>query len=221
MASETESNAPSTFASDITDNSTGTEDIQSQIELPEHDEHFIYHGNKTYKRGKALLAKRRDRSLNAWYWNYGEEISEDKQKRWMCEPCWEVKKFSHYSQYSNKTIIRHLKDAHNITQDGSTSLQVTLANDNVTSFTPSFFNWELLKRRLIEWIVVMHISFSQIENNWFRRFLAALSPSLESWIPKAGNTVRAWIIAEFERRQEDIKKRLQSSKSRIHLSFDL
>ena len=67
----------------------------------------------------------------------------------------------------------------------------------------------------------MHITFSQIENDWFRRFLAVLSPSLEMWIPRAGNTVRAWILAEFERRQGEIKKRLQGSKSRIHLSFDL
>jgi len=67
----------------------------------------------------------------------------------------------------------------------------------------------------------MHITFSQVENDWFRRFLAALSPHLEPWIPKAGNTVKAWILAEFERRQEEIKKQLHSSKSRIHLSFDL
>ncbi len=67
----------------------------------------------------------------------------------------------------------------------------------------------------------MHISFSQVENDWFRRFLTALSPSLEKWILKAGNTVRAWILAEFERRRKDIKKRIHESKSRIHLSFDL
>jgi hypothetical protein len=54
----------------------------------------------------------------------------------------------------------------------------------------------------------MHIAFSQVESDWFRRFLAVLSPSLEKWIPKAGNTVRGWILAEFERRQEEVKKQL-------------
>src|SRR6266850_2382557 len=100
-------------------------------------------------------------------------------------------------------------------------LEITPAGDNVFSIIPSFFNWEILKLRLVEWIVVLHITFSQVENDWFRRFLAVLSPSLETWIPRAGNTVRAWILAEFERRQEEVKKRLQKSKSRIHLSFDL
>ena len=67
----------------------------------------------------------------------------------------------------------------------------------------------------------MHIAFSQVRNDWFRRFLAALSPGLEKWIPKAGNTIRDWILAEFERRQEEVKQQLFASKSRIHLSFDL
>ena len=67
----------------------------------------------------------------------------------------------------------------------------------------------------------MYIVFSQVQNDWFRRFLAALSPGLEKWIPKAGNTIRDWILAEFERRQEEVKQQLFASKSQIHLSFDL
>lgn len=227
MASETaESNDLSTLASDVADIDIGSsEGTQSQLDLPEHDEHSINHEGKTYKRGKARPAKRRDRSPNTWYWKYGEEISEDRRRRWMCEPCWERKKFTHYCQTSNKAIARHLKDAHNITENGRANviqLQITPADDNnFISITPSIFDWENLKLRLIEWIVVMHITFSQVQNDWFRRFLAVLSPRLEQWIPKAGNTVRAWILSEFERRQEDIRKQLHGSRSRIHLSFDL
>jgi len=65
ITSETESNTPSTLASDIADISIGTGDTQSQLELPQHDKHSIYHNNKTYKRGKARPAKRRDKSPNA------------------------------------------------------------------------------------------------------------------------------------------------------------
>ena len=235
MASETTSNAPSAstspcdLASDVADFSIGSEGARSQVEeldLPEHNDYSIYHGDRTYKRGKARLAKQRDRSLNTWYWKYGEEISEDKQRRWMCKICWEAKKFTHYAQTSNKAIVKHLKDLHDITQDDRTNviqLRITPADDssNFVLVTPSIFDWEILKLRLIEWIVVMHIAFSQVESDWFRRFLAVLSPSLEKWIPKAGNTVRGWILAEFERRQEEVKKQLWASRSRIHLSFDL
>ena len=130
------------------------------------------------------------------------------------------------AQTSNKPIVRHLKDSHDITQNGHTNvnqLQITQAKDssgNFVSITPSIFDWETLKLWLIEF-VVMHIAFSQVGNDSFRRFLVVLSPSLEKWIPRAGNTVRSWILAEFEQRQDDIKKQLLASRSRIHLSFDL
>jgi hypothetical protein len=53
-------------------------------------------------------------------------------------------------------------------------------NDGNTSVLKyvSLFNFGLLKQRLIEWIVIMHITFSQVENEWFRRFLEVLSPRL-------------------------------------------
>lgn len=224
MASWAESNAPSSSClSDVADISI-SEGAVSQVELPNHDENCIYDGDKTYKRGKARPAKRRDRSPNAWYWKHGEELSEDNRRRWMCEPCWEVQKFTHFAASSNKAIARHLKETHDINQSGHASviqLQITPADGNSVSIIPSIFDWERLKLRFIEWIVVMHIALSQIENDWFRRFLAALSPSLEGWIPRATNTVRSWILAEFEQRQEDIRRQLRTSKSRIHLSFDL
>jgi len=236
MTSETESNAPSVLtsacdlASEVANISIESERLQSQIEefeLPEHDDYSIYDDGKTYKRGKARPAKQRDRSLNTWYWEHGEGIFEDKKRRWMCEACWKIKKFIHYAETSNKAIVKHLKETHDITEHGHINviqLQITPADDksgNLVSITPSIFDWETLKLRLIEWIIVMHIAFSQVENDWFRRFLAVLSPSLEKWIPKAGNTIKSWILAEFEERQKDIKKQLQASKSRIHLSFDL
>jgi hAT family C-terminal dimerisation region len=227
MPPDTQPNPVLSLANNMADLSIGSEDTQAQSELPEHDEQSIRYGSRIYKRGQARSATRRDRSPIAWYWKHGEEISqaEDRGKRWKCEPCWGAGKFTHFARTSNKAITNHLKDVHQITQDPDRiRLEITPPQDpdgGVSISIPSFFNWELLKLRLIEWIVVMHITFSQVENEWFRRFLAALSPSLEGWIPRAGNTVKAWILKEFERRQEGIKKRLHTSKSRIHLSFDL
>ena len=87
MASDTESNAPSSYLSEIADLSMGSEGATSQAELPEHDELSIQHGGKTYKRGKARPARQREKPSNAWYWKHGEEVSKDGQRRWICEPC--------------------------------------------------------------------------------------------------------------------------------------
>jgi len=78
---ETEVNIFFTLANDLVDISIDIEDTQSQLELLEYDEYSIYYSSKIYKRGKVRPAKRRDKSLNIWYWNYGEEISEDGRKR--------------------------------------------------------------------------------------------------------------------------------------------
>jgi hypothetical protein len=74
MVSETESNVSSAvtslydLASDVADISIDSKGQQSQFEefeLPEHNEHSIFHSDKTYKHRKTHLAKRRDRFYNA------------------------------------------------------------------------------------------------------------------------------------------------------------
>ena len=75
-----------------------SEGLQSELELPRHDEHSIYHNGKTFKCGKACPAKQKDRTPYTWYWTYREEIYEDKQRRWMYVPCWKDKKFVHFTQ---------------------------------------------------------------------------------------------------------------------------
>ena len=117
---------------DLASESADSGGLQSQLELPKHDEHSIYCDDKVFKRGKACPAKQRDRCPNTWYWKHGEEIYDDKQRRWMCEPCWEDKKFTHYSQTSNRTIVKHLKEDHEIIEDGI-QLTITLVDDSSAS----------------------------------------------------------------------------------------
>src|SRR5204863_630410 len=138
--------------------------------LPKHDQHSIHHAGKTYKRGKARSAKQRDRSPNAWYWKYGEELSEAGGRRWMSELCWEAGTFVHYSTTSNKAIARHLNEEHDTNQI-PIELRTNTPDGSTISITPSFFDWERLMLRLIKCTVVAKISFSQVESDWFGRFL--------------------------------------------------
>jgi hypothetical protein len=73
----------------------------------------------------------------AWYWNHGEEISENKRRHWMCTPCWDSKKFTNYTQTSNKAITEHLKDAHNIARN-LPRLEITPTDDSVSLIIPNF-----------------------------------------------------------------------------------
>jgi len=155
---ETEPSVPSTPSSVMThiSDSTVSQDTQSQNELPEHDELSIHDGNKIYKRGKSRSVKQRERPPTAWYWKHGEEISEGKERRWLCKACWEDKKFKHYGSYLNHSISTHLEQQHSITQDGSANAipsQNAETANNAISMILNIFSWKLLKLPFIEWIV--------------------------------------------------------------------
>jgi hAT family C-terminal dimerisation region len=234
MASESDRTASGLSVANLTiASSCETSDAESDkpqpvprcdLVLPEHNENqIVCEKGKVYTRGMARPAKMRERPPKGWYWKHGEEIhyTAGDEKRWKCEKCWDDNIFAHWAISSNKSINKHLSSKHNTFEFPPTpTLSITPAAPSGNSVL-SFFDWERLKLYLIEWIVVMHITFSQVESKWFRRFLGSLSPTLEGWIPRAGNTVKKWILAEFELRRERVKNRLHASKSRIHLSFDL
>ena len=134
---------------------------------------------------------------------------------------------------SSKHSQDHLKDHHRIDKNGPMPQRRHAFTDNLTddpaeqpsqSGISSYFSvldYERLKQKLIKWIVVIHIAFSQIENEWFRDFLNVFNKKLVDWIPKNGDTVRKWILADFDARKNDIRQQLCKNKSSIHLSFDL
>ncbi len=41
------------------------------------------------------------------------------------------------------------------------------------------------------------------------------------WIPKSGDIMRKWILADFDARKNDIRQQFYKSKTSIYLSFDL
>lgn len=59
-----------------------------------------------------------------------------------------------------------------------------------------------------------------VEHEAFRDLLVSINASIEKIIPSR-NTLRGWIIKEYQKQQALVKDYLQESKSLIHLSFDL
>ncbi len=83
----------------------------------------------------------------------------------------------------------------------------------------------LFKLKLITWMVKKHISYSQTEDEDFRKYVASCSlgaANAETLLPRSGNTIRSWILDEYHRRKAHLCEQiLGTASSVIHLSFDL
>jgi hypothetical protein len=167
---------------------------------------------------------------NSIIWIYGEDIqlrTNSAKRFWYCYLC---EKRSRQQELpvvdkGNSTCLDHLKQAHKI--DPKTGERITTCEANQTTINgPSVSNlifrrdWEFFKELLIRWIVCCHIAFFQIENEYFREMLFYARPWLSEFLPKAGRTVRKWVMATFTSRKGTLKKELNEARGRISISFD-
>ena len=75
-------------------------------------------------------------------------------------------------------------------------------------------------------MVKKHISYSQVEDKDFRKFIDSCSlgaVSAEVSLPRSGNTIRSWILDEYKRRKIHLceKVLVAYAASVVHISFDL
>lgn len=86
----------------------------------------------------------------------------------------------------------------------------------VTAFDAAKF-----REALIQFIVMCSIAFNVVESPYFQALLESCSEALAQFFVKAGNTVKRWILEEFEKQKMQIIAELATARSRIHVSFDL
>lgn len=102
--------------------------------------------------------------------------------------------------------MNHLRDTHRLDKDGpiSTDTNIQSASEDVER---SSFDFGHFKDLLIRWIVIMHISFSQVENEVFRSLLLYLSIALVPYLPTSGTTTPTWVMDDFKQRRKQIEKK--------------
>jgi hypothetical protein len=65
------------------------------------------------------------------------------------------------------------------------------------------------------------VLFRVVECPEFRALLAYINDDIDTWLPDTHETIRKWIMRQYEDQKEKVKQRIQSAKSRIHISCDL
>lgn len=74
---------------------------------------------------------------------------------------------------------------------------------------------------LLEFICTGRLPLSCVESEQFQALIRELNPSIYDYMWKSGNTVKAMLLAEFDRGKEILKLAFKDALSKVHISFDL
>ena len=147
---------------------------------------------------------------------------------WRCSHCSNkrILKYPETGRGATSYPIRHLKNRHRInlnadhqalllqptsffgTVAGATASAATSTVTQTISKLISIMNIDRFRYLLIRQIVLTNIAFIYIEASYFRELLLYYYLGLEPYFTKSADTVRRWIMKEFERQKLEIKKEL-------------
>ena len=202
--------------------------IESSASEEEKEENEPYRGEfmlggQVFRKATDFASRRpRSKTSHIWDKDKGFEIIdvETSSRHYYCIECCDKRKDKNYvpliiNGISN--IIDHWKSKHGIDSKGKPIQTSTLSASGSLVSSLDFTIWKLV---LIQWIVYCHIAFSQIENPYFRKIVRLLNKGMADLIP-CRNTIRKWVIQEFEQRKRNMRHELRAARSNIHISFDL
>jgi hypothetical protein len=189
---------------------------------------------------EASIDKRANAKRYSWIGDHGVYLVEIDGNRklntfWSCSECDRLGDSQLYDTGTTSNAERHLRTKHKISKPGSTiagspppnviAMQILGAKRRKISDVPTTADaGHLFRKTLVRWIVKANIPLTGTEDVEFRSLIeiASLgSNNLINLIP-TGDTIRTWILQEFNDRKIEFKTQLlQNAQSKIHLSFDL
>ncbi|KID80838.1 transposase-like protein [Metarhizium guizhouense ARSEF 977] len=78
-----------------------------------------------------------------------------------------------------------------------------------------------LEALYVRFITACSLPLRLVECPEFRALLAYLNTDVDTWLPDTHETIKKWIMRQYDTQKEKIKQGIQSAKSRIHISCDL
>jgi hypothetical protein len=73
----------------------------------------------------------------------------------------------------------------------------------------------------VKFIAACNQSLRLVECPEFRDFLVYLNEDINTWLPGSHNTIKLWVLRQFDIERKRIKQRLQNARTKIHISCDL
>lgn len=162
---------------------------------------FKLYGKQYVRCGAIAKPPNHTRKRTSIVWKYGEDIQlkkEPEKKSWYCYICEKEHRRQELpvSGKGNTTALDHLQHVHHIDRVTGDHKAPERA-DNQPSVTQSMkgltqfmfkTDWNHIRECFIRWIVYCHIAFFQVENDYFRDFLGAILPGMNTLLYNADAT---------------------------------
>ena len=171
-----------------------------------------------------------DEDLEAKYYN-----SSGKEE-WRCKYCSKT----YATNGGNSCIKRHLLEKHvktekssreNISAKRQRSIEhsLELADNqsfkrrklNTTSSDGCSLDGGQLEVLYIKSLTACHLPLRLVECPEFRDLLNYINNDIDTWLPTSHTTVTHWVLRQFKSMKEQMRSRLHSARTDIHISCDL
>lgn len=187
-------------------------------------ETFKLYGEQ-YRRKNTIAVMGKTKKKNSPVWAYGEALvrAGDQKEVYYCYLCESERKPQKLPVLcGTKGGIDHMV-VHGFDREGNKVEKAPATQRRLTSFATmvSTYDYDKFKRLFLRWIVYCQLAFAMLENDYFRELVAFLNIGLAGLLPRAGVTLRRWIMDEYAEQKEGVKAELRLAKSDIHLSFDM
>lgn len=151
---------------------------------------------------EADLARPRPRT--SWIWQWGLALV-DTASGISFFKCGECPRAVLLRAHSTDHLRRHLIQKHRIGPEGrlppknpfiaasSASPATDIAAVDMAASLITRVALDAFKKRLLLWIIVKRITFSQVESEEFRELIIFLHPSLAAWLPQSGKYIYDFI----------------------------
>jgi hypothetical protein len=162
-------------------------------------------------------------------------LNTDGKEEWRCRFC-----MANYKTSGGTGIISdHLK-THDITKDSTAEARAKNVQLDIAKAMESAQENPQKRRKLnssdggslpldgdvievlyIKFISACNMPLRLVECPEFRAFLSYLNEDIDRWLPTSHNTVRTWVLRQFQIEKDKIKLQLENAKTKIHLSLDI
>ncbi len=73
----------------------------------------------------------------------------------------------------------------------------------------------------INFLAAHHEALTLVECSWFRAFLTFLNSSTDVWLPRSHQSIRLWLLRQYDHQKVPVRLILKEARSQIHIGADL